>query len=150
MNLPSIKNASHIDTRDITPQIRMIFASYSRPVLHVTPGHIPLHGDNALQVTYDDSKRQWNTQLTLTTERKAPLAPHPAFIVELRDGSRHLIGAAEPPYPIVKHTHTTGANPTQTHQHTYTITWPHPPIPVTTWMPGDITRPITPDLKTNN
>lgn len=109
-NLPGILRVGYVRCSALMPNIRLR-ARAGVPVAVLTDiNWLNIHSDATCQtvISYDNHGEVESTTLQFYTSDKLPARRCLSFVVETIDGGSWLIGSAEPPFPTIELTHSTG------------------------------------------
>lgn len=139
LHLPGLRKIAYFDSAQV-PAEATIIANTGQPVtIAALPVVVNTYGTPELT---ESLQADGTHKTTLKFSTLDTIPPHGiAFIAEKQDHSRHLIGTSSLPPIAIEYERTTGTQ-TSPAGYEYTITWSRPPIPVTVWLPEDITAPI--------
>lgn len=139
LQLPGLRKIAYIDSEQVPEDATLIADTGAAVTIAAMPEMVNTYG----APTLTESRQPDGTFKTTLKFRTLDTIPaHDiAFITERQDGSRHLIGTSSLPPLGIEYERTTGTE-TSPAGYEYTITWSRPPIPVTAWLPEDVTKPI--------
>lgn len=129
-HIPSLKAVYILPASALSPFARETYLSTGHYPVIASPQKLPSVRRASLASEEQSSGIGGKSTLTFTTDTPIPLDGPLAFIAETHiQGLRYLVGAFEPPFPLIKIEATTGSRPSDTAAATVTVTWPFPPIP---------------------
>lgn len=126
--IPSLSAVYVLPCAWLSPDIRILALSAVRPVVAAEPLRLHIFGKASL--TYEASVGDLSAKTELRFHCAAPVeSPCPvAFIAETPDGILRLVGAAEPPFPVVKSSASTGESPSAAASVEVTVSWSSRPV----------------------
>lgn len=138
--MPGLRRIAIIDPADLPPLIREMAVSGIVPVISSPVRDIDFTGDAELSFSKSKDGKE-STTLSFTSSDCIPFYDV-SFIVEDQMGQRRVVGALEPPFPLLNVERTTAGGPGQRRRTDYTVTWPGYPPEVTVYLDDDNTLPI--------
>ena len=138
--MPGLRRIAIIDPADLPPLIREMAASGIVPVISSPTRDIDFFGDAVLAFTRSEDGKE-STTLSFSSSDCIPFYDV-AFIVEDQMRQRRVVGALEPPFPVLKVVRTTAGAPGQKRSTDFSVIWPGFPPEVTAYLDDDDRLPI--------
>lgn len=105
-----------------------------------SPVSVEFHGDAFLKHVSDSGGSKTETTLSFNSISDIPIDMPIAFVVEIHDGRRFLIGADSTPYPALSKSFNTGSSPKEAAGFSYSLKWNFPPAKCVAWLNPDISK----------
>lgn len=138
--MPGIRRIAIVDPTDLPPFIRQMDLSGIMPVIAAPVRDIDFFGDAELSLSIDKEGKTI-TSLSFFSSDAVPFYDV-AFVVEDQMKQRRVVGALEPPFPVVKVEKTTAPAPGQRRRTQYSVTWAGRPPEVVVWLDDDDNLPL--------
>lgn len=139
-SIPGLRQVAAIPFDALTPDIRRMRIAGMTAQVSAIPTMMYIFGESSLEWEIGaDGKR--SASLSFYSLESLPNSPF-AFVAEDRMGIRWLVGAMEPPFPVVSVSATSGKGSADSRAILYKVEWEGTPIICNCRFPSDISLPL--------